>query len=69
MHIRRLAVEFATVFAVALVAGALVTLLWNLIGHRASIVDWETSFRLALMLGIVLTWPKSREIKGRSSSQ
>jgi hypothetical protein len=63
MNIRKLAVEFVTVFAVALVTVALMTFLWNLIGHGASIVDWETSFRFAIIFGIILTWVKARETK------
>jgi hypothetical protein len=63
MNIKKLAVEFVTVFAVALVTTAIVTFLWNLIGHGASIIDWETSFRFAIIFGIILTWVKSRETK------
>jgi hypothetical protein len=43
MNINKLVIEFGTVFAVTLVTVALVTFLWNFIGHRDSIVDWETS--------------------------
>ena len=63
MSTRDLVVEFVTVFAIALVAGSLVTFLWNFIGHGESIVDWKTSFSLAILIGILLTWKKSREIK------
>jgi hypothetical protein len=63
MNIKKLGVEFGTVFAVTLVPVALVTFLWNLIGHGKSVVDWETSFRFATIFGIVLTWIKSRETK------
>jgi hypothetical protein len=63
MNIKKLVVEFGTVFAVALVITAIVTLLWNIIGHGESTIDWETSFRFALIFGILLTWVKSREIK------
>jgi hypothetical protein len=63
MNIKKLVVEFVTVFTVALVTVALVTLLWNIIGHGASTIDWETSFRFAIIFGIILTWAKSREIK------
>jgi hypothetical protein len=63
MNIKNLAVEFVTVFAIALVTTALVTLLWNVIGHGESSVDWETSFRFAIMFGIILTWVNSRETK------
>jgi hypothetical protein len=60
---KKLVVEFVTVFAVALMTVALVTFLWNLIGHGESTIDWETSFRFAIIFGIILTWVKSREIK------
>ena len=62
MNIKKLVVEFATVFAVALVTTAIVTFLWNIIGHGTSTIDWETSFRFAIIFGIILTWVKSREI-------
>ena len=63
MNIKKLVVEFGTAFAVTLVTVALVTFLWNLIGHGESTVEWETSFRFAIMFGIILTWVKSRETK------
>jgi len=65
MNIKKLVVEFATIFAMALVTTALVTFLWNFIGHGASAVDWETSFRFAIIFGIILTWAKSREAKDK----
>jgi hypothetical protein len=63
MNIKKLVVEFVTVFAVALVTAAIVTLLWNIIVHAEGIIDWETSFLFALLFGIIQTWVKSREIK------
>ncbi len=63
MNLKRLVSEFATVFAVALVTTAIVTFLWNIIGHGASVIDWETSLRFAIIFGIILTWVKSRESK------
>jgi len=63
MNIKKLVVEFGTVFAVALVTVAIVTFLWNIIGHGASAIDWETSFRFAVIFGIILTWAKSRETR------
>jgi len=63
MKIKKLVVEFVTVFAVVLVISAIVTFLWNIIGHGESTIDWETSFRFAIIFGIILTWVKSREIK------
>ena len=61
MNIKKLVVGFGTVFAVTLVIIALVTFLWNVIGHSESAVDWETSFRFATIFGVILTWVKSRE--------
>jgi hypothetical protein len=63
MNIKKLAIEFVTVFAVALVTVAMVTFLWNFIGHGESTIDWETSFRFAIIFGFILTWVKSRENK------
>jgi len=63
MNIKKLFVEFSTVFAVTLVTVAIVTFLWNLIGHGESSVGWETSFRFAILFGIILSWVKSWEVK------
>ena len=63
MNIKKLVVEFVTVFVVALATTAIVTFLWNIIGHGASAIDWESSFRFAIIFGIILTWVKWREIK------
>ena len=63
MDIKKLAVEFGTVFAVTLVTVALVTFLSNFHGHGESAADWETSFRFATIFGIILTWLQSRQIK------
>lgn len=60
MNIKALLIEFVTVFAVALVVTAIVTLLWNLIFHGTTTIDWETSFRFAIVLGVVLSWIETR---------
>lgn len=65
MNIKKLGVEFGTVFAIAFVTTVLVTFLWNIIGHGTSAIDWETSFRFAIIFGIILTWAKSRETRER----
>ena len=61
MKIKTLFVEFGSVFAVTLVTAALVTFLWNLIGHGKTAVDWEPTIRFAIMFGIILTFLKSRD--------
>ena len=63
MNIRRYSVDFVTVFAVTLIVCVIVTLLWNLIVHGASTVDWETSFRFAIVFGIILPWIETRRGK------
>ncbi|MBI5932513.1 MAG: hypothetical protein HY867_02305 [Chloroflexi bacterium] len=65
MNIKALLVEFKTVFTVTFITVALVTFLWNLIGHGQSVVDWETSFRFATIFGVILTWVKSREARNQ----
>jgi hypothetical protein len=61
--IKQRVAEFGALFAVALVTTVIVTFLWNLLGHRASTTEWETSFRFAIIFGITLTGVKSWEIK------
>ncbi len=69
MNLKKLVVEFGTVFAVVLITVALVTFLWNIIGHGENTVDWETSFRFATVFGIILTSVKSREINEKQILQ
>jgi hypothetical protein len=63
MNIKKLLVDFVTVFAVSLIVSIIVTLLWNLIVHGAGTIDWETSFRFAILLGIILPWMETRRSK------
>ena len=60
MNIKKLLVDFVTVFAVSLIVSVIVTLLGNLIVHGASTIDWETSFRSAILFGIIFTWIGTR---------
>ena len=63
MNIKNLLVDFVTVFAVRLIGSVVVTLLWNLIVHGAGTIDWETSFRFGILLGIILPWIERRRSK------
>lgn len=56
--------EFLVTGIVTLVVTILVTLIWNLIAHRVPMVDWATSFRLAIILGIAL--PTVNRMAGRA---
>jgi hypothetical protein len=60
MNFKTLLADFATVFAVSLVVSVLVSLLWNLVFHRTSTIDWESSFRFAVLFGIVFSWVGTR---------
>jgi hypothetical protein len=60
MNLKKLLVDFVTVFAVTLFVSAVVTSLWGLAVHGASTVDWETSFRFAIVFGIVFPWMETR---------
>ena len=63
MSIKKLLIDFVITFAVTFVVAAIVTFLYSLIIHEAGAVDWETSFRLGIILGVVLSWTKARESK------
>jgi hypothetical protein len=63
MNIKKLLVDFATVFAISLIVSVVVSVLWNLIVHGTSTIDWETSFRFAILFGIILTWIETRRSK------
>jgi hypothetical protein len=61
MDIKRMLLDFVSSFLLVLVVASVVTYLWNLIFEGAGAVEWETSFRLAIIFGIVLPWIKARE--------
>ena len=63
MNIKSLLIDFVSSFLLVLVVSSIVTYLWNFIFRAAGAVDWETSFRLAIIFGIVLPWIKARERK------
>jgi len=67
MIVKKLLIGFAIAFPVTLAAAMLVTYLWNLIFHGQSTVDWETAFRLAIMVGITLgiVLPVTRAIRAK----
>ncbi len=51
---------FGLTFVVALVAGTLATLVWNLVSGERT-VDWGSAFRLALVLAFVITAVEGRK--------
>ena len=60
MNLKSLLLDSLTVFSVTLILSVIVTLLWNLIAHGAGTPDWETSFRFAILPGIILPWIETR---------
>ena len=54
MRAKHTIVDFAMTFCVTLVVSSIVAFSYSLLVHGTGQVDWGTSFRLALILGIVL---------------
>ena len=60
MESKNALIDFIVSFLLVFVVLAGVTYLWNRVFHAAGAVDWGTSFALAVVLGIALTWGKVR---------
>ncbi len=63
MNIKKILVDFVTVFAVSLIVCVIVSLLSNIVVHGASTIDWEVSFRFAILFGIIFSWIETRRSK------
>jgi hypothetical protein len=63
MNMKRYAIEFVVMFFIVLVVNLIVTYLYGLIVHGSGVLDWETAFRFAVTLGLVLPWIHAREKK------
>lgn len=63
MNIKKLLITFVGIFVLTLIVSVITTYLYSLIAHGAGVIDWETSFRFAIIFGIMLTWMKGRESK------
>jgi hypothetical protein len=64
MDFKKTIAEFVRVFAISLLVTLGVTFLWNLVFHGVAKVDWETSFRFAILFGIILPIAYSRKNRG-----
>jgi len=64
MDLKKTIVGFIRIFAISLLVSLAVTFLWNLIFHGVAEVDWETSFRFAILLGIILPIANSKKNQG-----
>ncbi len=67
MNFKKIVTGFITVFAITLLVTVGVTFLWSLVFHGVASIDWETSFRFAILLGIILPVIDSR--KGMKSEK
>lgn len=54
MSARKWAVEIGFAFATTLLVSVVVTFVWNLATRAEPSVDWETSFVMAVVLGVAL---------------
>lgn len=63
MKIKTALTDFVTTFAVTLIVAAVVSYFYSLIVHESRMIDWETSFRMALILGIIMPWFNARSRK------
>lgn len=66
MNTQKFVQDFAQTFLLVLAVSALVSYLYSLLVHGAGLVDWESSFRFALIFGIV--FPAMKEIERRKKS-
>jgi hypothetical protein len=61
MDFKKIIIGFITVFTITLLVTSGITFLWSLLFHGTAIIDWETSFRFATILGIILPIIDSRK--------
>jgi hypothetical protein len=62
MKLKSIFMDVIMTFFITLAVSVVITILWNLvIEERGAVVDWKTSFPLAIIMGIVL--PVSRRKK------
>lgn len=61
MNLKIIIIQFIAVFTIALIVSIGVTCLWNFVFHGEAIIELESSFRLAIILGIILPVVESRK--------
>jgi putative Mn2+ efflux pump MntP len=64
MNFKKYIAEFIRIFAISLLVTLGVTFLGNLFSRGTAKVDWETSFRFAILFAIILPIAGSRKIRG-----
>lgn len=67
MNFKKVLISFVIVFAITFIVSSLVTYLYSLSFYETAKIDWETSFRFAIILGIVIPVIEAR--KGKSEEK
>jgi Na+-driven multidrug efflux pump len=65
MNFKKVFISFGIGFAITLIVSSLVTYLYSLGFHETANVDWETSFQLAIIFGIVFPAMEARKEKDK----
>lgn len=65
MNLKKYLTDLVLTFAIVLVVSTVVTFLYNLVAHGQGVADWETAFRLAIIMGVALPWLQQREKKNK----
>ncbi len=60
MNVKKLLLDMAITIPVTFVVAAVVTFLYSLIAHGSGSVSWDTTFHLAIILGIVVPLTRAR---------
>ena len=63
MKIKKFLIQFVIYFSLLFVVTAIVTYLWDLIFHGAGAINWQLSFTLAIIVGIILAVERARKSK------
>lgn len=63
MNFKKVLIGFIVMFLITLIVSIAVTYLWSLGFHDTAKIDWETSFRLAIILGVIISIVENRKIK------
>ena len=64
MNAAKYLIDFAVTFAIVFLVSVVVTFLYSLLVHGSAVVEWETSFRFGLILGIALPLINQRKNGG-----
>ena len=63
MKVGQIIFEFIVIFVIAFLVSSGVSFLWNFLFHGVSQVDWETSSRMGIILGVIGPYVISRSKK------